>query len=150
MDEHEHAPAAPAPAIADLDLGNTIEEALWSLDSVRVSKPAIVVIVDGGRGTLSGTVSSPMMREEIEAALSGLPVTIALLDDAAIEYAAAYALAMDSRTAPIPPGYQVSSYNGHVHIRGRLTPEQAQAVQQVARVVNGVWSVKVHSPAHLD
>ncbi len=138
MDEHEHAPAVTEPAISDLDLRDTIEQALWSLDSIRVSKPLLEVTVADGHATLSGTVASPMMREEIEAALDGLPVAIAVSDDAAIQNAAAYALAMDPRTASIPPGYQVTSYNGHIHVKGRLTPEQAEAARAVAGAVKGV------------
>lgn len=144
IDEHEHAPAMTEPAVSDLDLRSIIEEALWSLDSIRVSKPAIEVSVANGHATVSGIVASPMMREQIEEVLSGLPVTIAVMDDAAIQNAVAYALAMDPRTASIPPGYRVTPYNGHIHVKGKLTPEEAEAAWAVASAVKGVRGVTIN------
>ena len=145
MAEHTDEPTAVAePEISDLDLRNIIDEALWSLDSIRVSKPALDISVNGGRATVRGIVASPMMREHIEDALAGLPVTLDLLDDAAIQHAAAYALATDSRTQAIPPGYRLASRNGHIHVKGRLSVEQAQATLEVVRQVKGVQGASVN------
>lgn len=144
MADHSHDPApVTEPAISDLDLQNTIEEALWSLDSIRVTKPAVTVKADGGHATVSGVVASPMMREQIEEVLAGLPVTISLADDAGIQYAAAYALAMDSRTSAIPAGYRVTSYNGHVYVNGKFAAEQAAAVKEVVGGVKATRGVTV-------
>lgn len=144
MADHSHDPApVTEPVISDLDLQNTIEEALWSLDAIRVTKPAVTVKAEGGHATVSGIVGSPMMREQIEDVLAGLPVTISLADDAGIQYAAAYALAMDLRTSAIPAGYQVTSYNGHVFVRGKFTPEQRQAIRAVVEAVKSTRDVTV-------
>jgi len=143
MADHSHEPEAVAePPISDLDLQNTIEDALWSLDSIRVSKPILEVKVKGGHATVSGVVASPMMREQIEEVLRGLPVTISLADDAGIQYAAAYALAMDARTSSMP-GYRLTSYNGHVYVTGKFTAEQAEAIKAVAGEVKAARAVTV-------
>ena len=145
MAEYTDEPTAVAePEISDLDLRNTIEEALWSLDSIRVSKPALDISVNAGRATVRGIVPSPMMREQIDEALAGLPVTLDVLDDAAIQHAAAYALATDSRTRAIPPGYRLSSHNGHIHVKGRLSAEQTQAAVEVVGQVKGVQGASVN------
>lgn len=140
----EHTAVAAGPDVSDLDLRRTIEEALWSLDSIRVSKPLLEVNVSEGRGTLSGIVASPMMREQIEEVLGGLPVTLDLLDDAAIQYAAAYALATDPHTASIPPGYRLTVHNGRVHVKGKLTAEQIGAVRDVLSGVKGGRGVTIN------
>ncbi len=144
MADHSHDPAPVAePAISDLDLREQIEEALWSVDSIRVSKPVLEVKAEGGHATVSGIVGSPMMREQIEEVLSGLPVTISLADDAGIQYAAAYALAMDPRTSAIPPGYRLSSYNGHVYVTGKFTSEQVEAIKAVVGGVKAARAVSI-------
>src|SRR3990172_6977746 len=140
----EHTMTMTEPAVSELDLRRTIEEALWSLDSIRVSKPALEVKMSGGDGAGGGVVASPMMREQIEEILRGLPVIFELSDDAAIQHAAAYALATDSRTASIPPGYRVTEHNGHIHVKGKLAPEQTQAVQNVLSGVKGSKGVTVN------
>jgi osmotically-inducible protein OsmY len=140
----EHTMTMTEPAVSELDLRRTIEEALWSLDSIRVSKPALEVKMSGGQATVSGIVASPMMREQIEEMLRGLPVTLELLDDAAIQHAAAYTLATDPRTASIPPGYRVTMHNGHIHVKGKLTPEQTQTAQNVLSGVKGSKGVTVN------
>jgi osmotically-inducible protein OsmY len=84
-----------------------------------------------------------MIREEIEDALSSLPVTVSLADDGGIQYAAAYALAMNPNTSAISSGYQVTSNKGHVYVRGKFTPEQAQAIHEVIGALPGVQAVSV-------
>ncbi len=143
----EHTSTLTSPTTADIDLRNAIEEALWSLDSIRVTKPALEITVSGGQAEVSGLVASPMMRQQIEEVLSRLPARIDLMDDAAIGYAAAHALAADSRTAAIPPGYRLTSHNGHIHLKGKLMPEQAQAMQAVLAGVRGVREVSVNRNA---
>ncbi|MBM4423984.1 MAG: hypothetical protein FJ030_11430 [Chloroflexi bacterium] len=133
----EHTTVVAEPAISDLDLRNLVEETLWALDSIRVSKPALELKVAEGQAALSGIVASPMMRDQIAEALAGLPVILDLMDDAAIQHAAAYALATDSRTASIPPGYRLTVHNGHIHLKGALTPEQKQAALDVLGMVKG-------------
>jgi osmotically-inducible protein OsmY len=145
MADHAPEPTVVAePEISDLDLQNSIEEGLWSLDSIRVSKPALEIYVRDGRGTVSGIVASPMMRQQIEEVLSGLPVTLDVMDDGGIHYAASYALATDARTASIPPGYRLTAHNGRIYVKGKLTPEQAQAVRDVVSEVRGVRGVSVN------
>lgn len=136
--------AVAEPVISDLDLRSMIEEALWSLDSIRVTKPDLAVAVNHGQATVSGVVNSPMMRAEIAEALRGRPVELFLLDDASIVNAAAYTLAMDPRTRAVPPGYRVHSHNGRLAIQGKFTPAQEQAVKEVAGEVTGVKAVSVN------
>jgi osmotically-inducible protein OsmY len=142
---NEHDTAVAEPAISDLDLRNTIEEALWSINAIRETKPDVEVAVNHGQATVSGIVSSPMMRREIQEALQGWPVELFLLDDAAIQNAAALALALDARTKAIRPGYRVTSQNGHISVTGKFTAEQAQAIKEVAGEVTGVKGVSVRS-----
>ena len=133
--------AVAEPVISDLDLRNAIEEALWSLDSIRVSKPTLEVAVNRGQATVSGIVSSAVMRSEIAEALHDWPAELFLLDDTAIQNSAALALAMDARTKAIAPGYRVMARNGHITVTGKFTAEQAQALKEVAGEVTGVKSV---------
>ena len=145
MADHAHEQTLDVESeIPDLDLRKTIEEALWSLDSIRVSKPALEINARDGRATVSGIVASPMMRQQIEEVLTGVPVTLEVMDDAAIQCAAAYALATDSRTASIPPGYRMTAHNGRVHVKGKLTSEEIQAVRDVVSEVRGVSGVSVN------
>lgn len=134
-------------AAADLDLRDRIEDALWSLDTVRNTRPAIAVTVRGGHAALDGVVPSPMIRDQIEhvvrgvAGLSGLSLN--LLSDSEIEYRAAYALATDARTRGIRPGYRVVSRNGQIRMIGRLSPDERAAAEAVLRSVRGVRAVVV-------
>lgn len=140
---NEHDTAVAEPAISDLDLRNAIEEALWSLNSIRVSKPALEVAVNRGQATVSGIVSSGVMRAEIAEALRDWPVELFLLDDTSIQNSVALALALDARTKAIAPGYRVTAYNGHISVKGKFTAEQTQAVKEVAGEVTGVKGVTV-------
>jgi osmotically-inducible protein OsmY len=141
---HEQEATLAEPAISDLDLHRTIEEALWAIDSIRVTKPDLEVAAHNGRATVSGIVNSSMMRSEIAAALRGWPVELFLVDDGGIQNAAAYALATDARTRGLRPGYRVQSLNGQVEVRGNFSPEQTAAIQEVAGEVTGVKLVKVN------
>jgi osmotically-inducible protein OsmY len=132
-----------APQISDLDLRDAIEQGLWNLDAVRITKPVLDIKVDGGHAIVSGVVASPMIREEIEDALNGLPVTISLADDAGIQYAASYALAMNADTCDVSTGAQVTSINGHVYVRGKFTAEQAQAITEVVSAVPSAKGVSI-------
>jgi osmotically-inducible protein OsmY len=69
-------------------------------------------------------------------------VTVSLADDGGIQYAAAYALAMNAATSNIA-SYQATSNKGHVYVRGKFTPEQAQAIREVVGAVPGVQAVSV-------
>jgi osmotically-inducible protein OsmY len=129
---------------ADLDLQNAVAERLWSLDTVRVTKPLLEVKVSGGQATVSGAVSTRVIQEQIADALSDLPnVTINLVNDDELEYAAAYAVATDSRTRQIKPGYRLVSHNGLVQLLGKLSPEESAAAAEVIRGVKGVRGAKV-------
>jgi hypothetical protein len=146
MADHTHEPdaAVAEPQISDLDLRTAVENALWSLDSIRVTKPALTVAAHNGQATVSGVVNSPMMKSEIAEALRGWPVELFVLDDAAVQNAAAFALAMDARTSAIGPGYRVQSHNGQVDVMGKFTPDQAQAVREVIIEVAGVKGVTIN------
>ncbi len=129
---------------ADLDLQNAVAERLWSLDTVRVTKPLLEVKVSGGQATVSGAVSTRVIQEQIADALSDLPnVTINLVNDDELEYAAAYAVATDSRTRQIKPGYRLVSHNGLVQLLGKFSPEESAAAAEVIRGVKGVRGAKV-------
>ncbi len=146
MADHAHEDTAPVaePAISDLDLRTNIEDALWTLDSIRVTKPALTVAAHNGQATVTGVVNSPMMRAEIQEALHGWPVELFILDDATIQTNAAYALATDARTSAINLGYRVLSHDGNIDVMGKFTPEQAQALRDVAGEVTGVKSVTIN------
>jgi osmotically-inducible protein OsmY len=145
MADHAHeVEAVAAPEISDLDLRTNIEDLLWSLDSIRVTKPQLQVAAHNGQATVSGVVNSPMMRAEITEALQGWPVELFILDDAAIQNAAAYALAMDARTSAIGPGYRVQSHDASVDIMGKFTSEEAQAIREVVGEVAGVKAVAIN------
>ena len=144
MADHDHAEAVAVPEISDLDLRTNIEDLLWSIDSIRVTKPQLQVAAHNGQATVSGVVTSPMMRAEITEALQGWPVELFILDDAAIQNTAAYALAMDARTSAIGPGYRVQSHDASVDIMGKFTPEQAQAIRDVVGEVAGVKAVAIN------
>ena len=146
MADHSHDDPTPVaePVISDLDLRTTIEDALWAIDSIRVTKPALTVAAHNGQATVSGIVNSPMMKSEIEEALHGWPAELFILDDATIQNSAAYALAMDARTSAIAPGYRVQSHNGQVDVMTKLTTEQAQAVREVVGEVAGVKGVNIN------
>ena len=141
---HDQVAAVAAPEISDLDLRTTIEDQLWSIDSIRVTKPQLQVAAHNGQATVSGVVNSPMMRAEITEALRGWPVELFVLDDAAIQNAAAFALAMDTRTSAIGPGYRVQSHDGSVDVMGKFNPEQAQAIREVVGEVAGVKAVAIN------
>jgi len=141
---HEEIAAVAAPEISDLDLRTNIEDLLWSLDSIRVTKPQLQVAAHNGQATVSGVVNSPMMRAEITEALQGWPVELFILDDAGLQNTAAYALAMDPRTSAIGPGYRVQSHDASVDVMGKFTPEQAQAIREVISEVAGVKAVAIN------
>ena len=131
----------------DLDIHAAIEETLWAIDTVRITHPTLEVTVHNGQATVSGVVNSPMIQGQIESALQalGLPeLTLRLMNDDAVGYAAAYALATDARTRRIAPGYQLTAYNGHVALRGKLSPAEAAAAAEVIGAVSGVTGVKVN------
>ncbi len=141
---HAAADTVTGPEVSDLDLRTSIEDTLWALDSIRVTKPPLEVAVHNGQATVSGLVNSPMMRAEITEALHGWPVELFILDDASVQNAAAYALAMDARTRSIAPGYRVQSLDGIVNVQGKFTPEQVQAIRDVASEVTGVKGVIIN------
>jgi|CXWL01.1.fsa_nt_gi osmotically-inducible protein OsmY len=129
----------------DLDLQNAIEETLWSLDTVRVTKPLLEVRVHHEQATVSGVVSTRMIQEQVTEALSDLPgVTLDLVNDDELEYVAAYAVATDSRTRQIKPGYRLVSHNGLVQLLGKLSPEESAAAVEVIRGVKGVRGARVN------
>ncbi|MBI3244183.1 MAG: hypothetical protein HYZ49_18025 [Chloroflexi bacterium] len=132
-------------ASTDLDLQNAIDETLWSLDSVRVTKPLLEVKVSGGQARVSGVVATGVIQEQIEGALFDLPgVAVDLMNDDALEYSAAYALATDSRTRQIKPGYRLAAHNGLIQLISRFSPEERAAAEEVIRAVKGVRGVRVN------
>ncbi len=132
----------------DLDLKVAIEEALWRMDTTRITHPDLEIEVRDGHATVSGVVNSPMIQELIEETLRGLPelagVTMQLVNDDALKYAAAYALATHPRTRSIQPGCRVVSHNGHIRVSGKFSPGEAMAAEEVIRAVSGVRGVKVN------
>ena len=129
----------------DLDLQNAIKETLWSLDTVRVTKPLLEVKVSGGQATVSGVVATGVIQEQIMDALGDLPnVTVDLVNDDELEYAAAYILATDSHTRQIKPGYRLAAHNGLVQLIGRLSSEESAAAAEVIRGVKGVRGARVN------
>jgi osmotically-inducible protein OsmY len=84
-----------------------------------------------------------MIQEQVAEALSDLPgVTLDLVNDDELEYAAAYAVATDSRTRQIKPGYRLVSHSGLVQLLGKLSPEESAAAEEVIGQVKGVRGVK--------
>ncbi len=132
----------------DLDLKVAIEEALWRMDTTRITHPDLEIEVRDGHATVSGVVNSPMIQELIEETLRGLPelagVTMQLVNDDALKYSAAYALATNPRTRSIQPGCRVVSHDGHIHVIGNFSPGEAMAAEEVIRAVSGVRGVKIN------
>ena len=132
---------------SDLDLKTAIEDALWSLDTVRVANPDLEVSVNGGHALVRGVVPARAIQSQVMEAVNAIPglneVTFELLDDDSLEYAAAYVLATDSRTKSIRPGYRVMAHDGHVKLFGKFTAEEAAAAEEVLKGVAGVRGVKV-------
>jgi len=132
----------------DLDLKVAIEEALWRMDTTRITHPDLEIEVRDGHATVSGVVNSPMIQELIEETVRGLPhlagVTMDLVNDDALKYAAAYALATHPRTRSIRPGCRVVSHDGHIHVIGNFSPVEVVAAQEVVRGISGVRGVKVN------
>ena len=135
-------------AETDLDLKVAIEEALWRMDTTRITHPDLEIVVRDGQATVSGVVNSPMIQELIEETLRGLPelagVTMRLVNDDALKYAAAYALATNPRTRSIQPGCRVVSHDGYIHVIGNFSPVEAVAAEEVIRGISGVRGVKVN------
>jgi osmotically-inducible protein OsmY len=131
----------------DLDLRTAVEDVLNRLDIVRSSRVEVYVEVANGHVTLSGVVQSPMVSVEVERAVAEVPgvtqVTNLLVDDGTLSRQVAEALATDSRTQAIPPGYEVTVLFGHVTLVGRFTPDEARAVMSVTQSVPGVRAVNV-------
>lgn len=132
---------------SDLDLKTAIDNALWSLDTVRVANPELEVSVSGGHARVRGVVPARAIQSQVTEAVNSVPglseVTFDLTNDDDLEYAAAYALATDSRTRAIRPGYRVMAHDGHVKLFGKFTAEEAAAAEEVIKSVAGVRGVKV-------
>jgi len=132
---------------SDLDLKTAIEDALWTLDTVRVSNPDLEISVREGHATVRGIVGARAIQSQVMEAVNSAPglaeVTFELLNDDDLEYAAALALATDSRTRGIRPGYRVMSHDGHIRVFGKFRPEEAEAAEAVIKGVEGVKEVKV-------
>jgi osmotically-inducible protein OsmY len=131
----------------DLDLKALIEEALWTIDTVRVSNPPLEVLVKEGHAIVRGIVGARAIQSQVMEAVDSVPglseVTFELLNDDDLEYAAAHALATDSRTRSIRPGYRLMSHDGHIQVFGKFTGEETSAAKEVIKSVAGVRGVKV-------
>ena len=146
---NSHVMEATADTVdTNLDLKVAIEEALWRMDTTRITHPDLEIEVRDGHATVSGAVNSPMIQELIEETLRGLPevarVTMRLVNDDALKYAAAHALAIHPRTRSIQPGCRVVSHDGTIHVTGTFSPGEAVAAEEVIRGISGVRGVKVN------
>lgn len=140
---------APSPRPVDpRDLQSLIEDALWNYEPVRSSDvPLQLHVNDVGRVSLQGWVRSRVIKDSIEAIVSGVPGVAAveneLLSDSDLEIWAARALADAPGLGALPPGRLiVRAHLGAVGLVGHVPDEATrQAAAGVVGTMPGVRRV---------
>jgi osmotically-inducible protein OsmY len=121
--------------LTDLDIARHVEDALWREDRYRVgSRNSISYKVSQGQVTLTGHVSSPMLRTQIagwvQGALGVHSVSNELVADADLKVEVAQALGRDHLTRPFM--IRVGSSDGWIQLAGEVPTAEVQAMAEAA------------------
>jgi len=132
----------PTHSSSDMDTEAEVTRAIYSLDNVRPTRSEVVISATRGQVLLTGYVPTEMIATEAVPGVVG--VSNQLVDDTSLTRRVAEALATDSRTRAIPPGYQVTSTVGYVTVVAEGFDEAQRAeTTEVCQSVTGVRGVKV-------
>ncbi len=134
---------------ADLEIYESVIEAIEGDNVVRESRVPFTVSVEKGAVTVKGVVLNEMVRRRVLYAAATVPGVEKVIDrlysDADIERAVARALAADPALKGIAPAITVTSYGGIVTLHGTVTnPDEKTTAVRLASATVGVYRVDDH------